>query len=85
VGGGSPTVKQSRVAPAKRIVLHGVHFRTPSDKIDKSSLAVLDTAVTIVKENPNILFMLQCAVFRMKAKIFILNGPIGRRELWLPI
>jgi len=53
VGSGSPTVEQYRSAPAERIVLHGVYLRTSSDKIGKSSLAVLNTAVAIIKENPN--------------------------------
>lgn len=36
----------------ERIVLHGVHFRDRSDKIDKSSVAILDSAARTLKQNP---------------------------------
>ena len=51
---GSPTVGSGtpHVATAERIVLHGIRFRTRSDKIDKCSLPVLDYAVQIIKQNP---------------------------------
>jgi hypothetical protein len=52
VSTGPPIVKQYRAAPAQKIVLHGVHFRT-GEKIDEPSLAVLDSAVAIIKDNPN--------------------------------
>jgi hypothetical protein len=40
------------VATAERIVLHGVHFRTLSDRIDKRSMPVLDYAVQTIKQSP---------------------------------
>jgi hypothetical protein len=36
----------------ERIVVHGVHFRDRSDKIDKSSVAILDSAARTLEENP---------------------------------
>ena len=51
---GSPTVGSGtpHVATAERIVLHGLHFRTRSYKIDKCSVPVLDFAIQIIKQNP---------------------------------
>jgi outer membrane protein OmpA-like peptidoglycan-associated protein len=36
----------------ERIVLHGVHFQDRSDKIDNSSVAILDCAARTLEENP---------------------------------
>ena len=49
---GSPIVGSGAPHTAERIVLHGVRFRARSDKIDKSSVPVLDYAVQIIKRNP---------------------------------
>jgi hypothetical protein len=61
---GSPTVGSgNHVATVERIVLHGVRFRTRSDKIDKCSVPLLDYAVQIVKHNPkSLLFVKVCSV-----------------------
>jgi outer membrane protein OmpA-like peptidoglycan-associated protein len=50
----SPLVRSgaSYVSTAERIVLHGVCFQAQSDRIDKSSVPVLDYAVQIIKQNP---------------------------------
>ena len=42
----------SNVTIAARIVLHGVRFQTHNDRIDKSSLTVLDYGVQILKRSP---------------------------------
>jgi outer membrane protein OmpA-like peptidoglycan-associated protein len=51
---GSPIVgsRTPYIATAERIVLHGVHFRAHSSKIERFSMPVLDYAVTIIKQNP---------------------------------
>jgi outer membrane protein OmpA-like peptidoglycan-associated protein len=49
---GSPIVGSGAPHTAERVVLHGVRFRARSDKIDKSSVPVLDYAVQIIKRNP---------------------------------
>jgi hypothetical protein len=36
----------------ERIVLHGVHFQRRSDKVDNSSVAILDDAARTIKDNP---------------------------------
>jgi outer membrane protein OmpA-like peptidoglycan-associated protein len=49
---GSPIVGSGAPHTAERVVLHGVRFRARSDKIDKSSVPVLDYAAQIIKRNP---------------------------------
>jgi outer membrane protein OmpA-like peptidoglycan-associated protein len=49
---GSPIVGSGAPHTAERVVLHGVRFRARSDKIDQSSVPVLDYAVQIIKRNP---------------------------------
>ena len=44
---GSPIVGSGAPHTAERVVLHGVRFRARSDKIDKSSVPVLEYAVQI--------------------------------------
>ena len=58
---GSPTVgsETPHVATAERIVVHGVRFRTRSDKIEKCSVPVLDYAVQIIKQNPESLIYIK--------------------------
>jgi hypothetical protein len=52
-----------QVAIAERMVLHGVRFRTLSDRIDKRSTAVLDYAVQTIKQSPESLIYVkvQCS------------------------
>ncbi len=38
---------------AERIVLHGLRFQAQSDRIEKSSVPVLDYAIRIIKQNPD--------------------------------
>jgi outer membrane protein OmpA-like peptidoglycan-associated protein len=58
---GSPTVgsETPHVATAERIVVHGVRFRTRSDKIEKCSVPLLDYAVQIIKQNPESLIYIK--------------------------
>ena len=50
-----PEVKKPNVFEGKKNwVLKGVKFATNSSKIDKSSSAVLDEAVQVLKDNPNL-------------------------------
>ena len=58
---GSPTVgsETPHVATAERIVVHGVRFRTRSDKVEKCSVPVLDYAVQIIKQNPESLIYIK--------------------------
>jgi outer membrane protein OmpA-like peptidoglycan-associated protein len=51
---GSTTVGSAApdAVSAERIVLHGLRFQAHSNKIDKSSVPMLDYVVQIIKENP---------------------------------
>lgn len=50
-----PEVKKPTVFEGKKNwVLKGVKFATNSSKIDKSSFAILDEAVQVLKDNPNL-------------------------------
>jgi hypothetical protein len=53
----STTIRAEGLSGAipKRIILHGLRFQANSDKIDKSSVPVLDYTIQIIKGNPEYL------------------------------
>jgi outer membrane protein OmpA-like peptidoglycan-associated protein len=64
VSAGSAIVRNAHVATAERIVLHGIRFRTRSDKIDKCSIPVLNYAVQVIKQNPDSLIYVKVRCVR---------------------
>jgi len=55
--GESTTIGSEALSGAipERIILHGLRFQANSDKIDKSSVPVLDYTIQVIKQNPEYL------------------------------
>jgi outer membrane protein OmpA-like peptidoglycan-associated protein len=62
--GESTTIGSEALSGAipERIIMHGLRFQANSDKIDKSSVPVLDCTIQIIKGNPRIPCLCQSAV-----------------------
>jgi len=65
---GSPTIEEPRVASTERIVLHGLRFRARGGKLDRRSVAILDYALQIIKQNPKSLICLSVRCVRGKSQ-----------------
>jgi outer membrane protein OmpA-like peptidoglycan-associated protein len=48
----------------ERIVLHGLHFQRRRDKIDNSSIAILDYAARTIKDNPRAIICVEISSAR---------------------
>jgi hypothetical protein len=58
IGFGTPSA-----AIPERIILHGVHFQARSDKIDESSVPVLNYTIQTIKANPEYLVYVKVMPF----------------------
>ena len=62
----SPTVEESRIADAERIVIHGLRFGDRNGKLDRHSVPILDYGLQVIKQNPKSLIYLSVRCVRDK-------------------